>query len=58
MLINIDKIIDQFWLSDIIIASTDFKHSTNVVTTADGESLPLRRIQSVKVSKVTEYIYF
>ncbi|KAM8741054.1 FAD-dependent oxidoreductase domain-containing protein 1 [Acanthopagrus schlegelii] len=28
---------------------TDFKHSTNMVMTADGEHLPLRRIQSVKV---------
>lgn len=29
--------------------STDFKYTTNVVTTVDGDELQLRRIQSVKV---------
>lgn len=30
-------------------SSIDFKYTTNVVTTVDGDQLQLRRIQSVKV---------
>lgn len=37
-------------MSYITVSSTDFKHTTNMVMTADGEHLGLRRIHSVKVS--------
>lgn len=44
------------WL--VSISSTDFKYTTKVVTTTDGEHLDLRRIKSVKVSGTVNVCIF